>query len=137
MDQAIERHVRERAAGKCEYCQMLEDRDRPAFEIEHILARKHGGKRVFGNLALACFTCNHRKGPNIAGIDPKTKKMVKLFNPRRHKWHRHFRWDGPLLVGLTPIGRATIAVLHQSPPSYSASRRTDRGRSISPFVKKA
>jgi hypothetical protein len=34
-----------------------------------------------------------------------------LFNPRRHKWARHFRWDGPVLVGLTPIGRATVVVL--------------------------
>jgi hypothetical protein len=40
-----------------------------------------------------------------------TKTLVPLFNPRRHKWHRHFRWDGPVLVGLTPIGRVTVAVL--------------------------
>jgi len=111
MDQALEQFVRDRAGGKCEYCHMLEDRDRPAFEIEHILARQHGGKTVASNLALACFTCNHRKGPNIAGIDPTSKKMVKLFNPRRHRWRSHFRWHGPVLVGLTPIGRATIAVL--------------------------
>jgi hypothetical protein len=36
---------------------------------------------------------------------------VPLFNPRRYKLGRHFRWDGPVLVGLTPVGRATIAVL--------------------------
>ena len=34
-----------------------------------------------------------------------------MFNPRRHSWHRHFHWDGPLLVGRTAIGRATILVL--------------------------
>ena len=39
------------------------------------------------------------------------KKIVPLFNPRRHKWAGHFRRDGPVLVGLTPIGRATVAVL--------------------------
>ena len=40
-----------------------------------------------------------------------TKKLVPLFNPRRHKWQRHFRWDGPFLCGRTPIGRVTVAVL--------------------------
>jgi hypothetical protein len=34
-----------------------------------------------------------------------------LFNPRRHKWTKHFRWAGPILVGRTPAGRATVAVL--------------------------
>jgi len=34
-----------------------------------------------------------------------------LFNPRRHKWQRHFRRDGPVLIGLTPIGRVTVALL--------------------------
>jgi hypothetical protein len=27
------------------------------------------------------------------------------------KWFRHFRWDGPRLVGRTAVGRATVAVL--------------------------
>ena len=58
-----------------------------------------------------CVFCNRHKGPNIAGIDPKSRKIVPLFNPRRHKWSRHFRWDGPVLVGLTPTGRATVRVL--------------------------
>jgi hypothetical protein len=60
---------------------------------------------------LACFADNRHKGPCIAARDNVTKKLVPLFNPRRHKWHRHFRWDGPFLVGLTPIGRATVTVL--------------------------
>ncbi len=33
------------------------------------------------------------------------------FNPRRHKWEKHFRWEGPHLAGQTPIGRATVATL--------------------------
>jgi hypothetical protein len=39
---------------------------------------------------------------------------VPLFNPRRHKWRRHFRWDGPILVGQTPSGRATVVVLEMN-----------------------
>jgi hypothetical protein len=26
-------------------------------------------------------------------------------------WTDHFRWNGPLVVGLSPCGRATVAVL--------------------------
>jgi hypothetical protein len=85
--------------------------DELAFEIDHIVAEQHGGKTVANNLALACFADNHHKGPNLAGIDPKSRKRTWLFNPRRHKWTRHFRWDGPVMVGRTAVGRATIVVL--------------------------
>jgi len=44
-------------------------------------------------------------------LDPVTRKLTKLFNPRRHKWQRHFRWDGPYLRGKTAVGRTTILVL--------------------------
>ncbi len=57
------------------------------------------------------LSCNHYKGANIAGIDPKTKKIVSLFHPRRQKWSRHFRGVGPVLEGQTPSGRATVRVL--------------------------
>jgi hypothetical protein len=58
-----------------------------------------------------CPFCIQHKGPNVAGFDPKTRRLTPLFHPRRHKWPRHFRWDGPLLVGRTPVGRTTIVVL--------------------------
>jgi hypothetical protein len=45
------------------------------------------------------------------GFDPRTRKIVPLFHPRRHKWSRHFRWEGPVLVGRTPSGRATVITL--------------------------
>ncbi len=111
MERALERLVWERASGRCEYCRVAQEHDRLPFEIDHIVAKKHGGATQLGNLCLACFADNNHKGPNIAGIDPHTRKLTPLFNPRRHKWGRHFRWDGPILVGLTPVGRTTIAVL--------------------------
>jgi hypothetical protein len=111
MDRALEELVWERAGRRCEYCQLPEQGHELHFEIDHIIALKHRGPTRAGNLCLACFACNNHKGTNISGIDPKTKKMVKLFNPRRHKWRRHFRWTGPVLLGLTPIGRATVIVL--------------------------
>jgi hypothetical protein len=85
--------------------------DEIPFEIDHVVAEQHGGKTIASNLALACFADNHHKGPNLAGIDPKTRRRTWLFNPRRHRWARHFRWDGPILVGRTAVGRTTIAVL--------------------------
>jgi len=68
------------------------------------------------NLALACLHCNCHKGPNIAGIDSITRKLTKLFHPRRHQWDRHFRWDGPYIMGRTAIGRTTIVVLAMNDP---------------------
>jgi 5-methylcytosine-specific restriction endonuclease McrA len=111
MDQALQDLVWLRANFHCEYCQVAQENDRLPFEIDHIIALKHRGLTKANNLCLACFACNNHKGPNISGIDGKTHKIVPLFNPRRHKWHRHFRWHGPILFGRTSIGRATIAVL--------------------------
>lgn len=111
MDVALVELVWRRAGRCCEYCLMPQRYDELAFEIDHIVAEQHGGKTVANNLALACFADNHHKGPNLAGIDPKSRKRTWLFNPRRHKWTRHFRWDGPVMVGRTAVGRATIVVL--------------------------
>jgi len=111
MECDLEELVWERAGHRCEYCQVAQEFDRLPFEIDHIIAEKHGGPTRASNLCLASFACNHHKGPCIAGRDKGPKKLVPLFNPRRHKWHRHFRWDGPLLVGRSPIGRVTVAVM--------------------------
>ncbi len=81
------------------------------FQIDHIIAEQHGGQTISDNLALACLLCNANKGPNIASIDPDTQLLVPLFNPRRERWDEHFSWEGPRLIGLTGVGRATIAVL--------------------------
>ncbi len=111
MDRALQELVWRRARHRCEYCQVPQDFDRLPFEIDHIISEKHHGPTRSSNLCLACFACNHHKGPCIAGRDRITRKLASLFNPRRHKWQGHFRWDGPLLVGLTPIGRITVDVL--------------------------
>jgi hypothetical protein len=46
-------------------------------------------------------------------MDPLTKQVVPIFNPRTQIWHEHFQWsdDGTQLIGLTPIGRAAIEQL--------------------------
>jgi hypothetical protein len=111
MDESLVRAVRQRAGDACEYCLIPQSFYPAPFEIDHIIARQHGGPTVEGNLALSCLHCNSHKGPNVAGIDPRTGKLTPLYNPRRHRWKRHFRWDGPYLIGRTPIGRVTVQVL--------------------------
>jgi hypothetical protein len=111
MERTLEELVWQRANSRREYCQMPKVHDGFTHEIDHVVAKKQDGPTTALNLALACFPCNNHKGTDLAGIDKLTKKLIKLFNPRRHKWERHFRWDGPYLVGRTAIGRVTIAVL--------------------------
>lgn len=117
MDEALAQEVRRRAHGACEYCRVPQAYyPTVPFPIDHVIARQHGGPTALGNLALSCLHCNSHKGPNSAGLDPRTKRLTKLFNPRRHRWERHFRWDGPYLVGRTAVGRVTVAVLAMNDP---------------------
>jgi hypothetical protein len=71
----------------------------------------HGGSDDLDNLALACIDCNLHKGTNLAGIDPQTNELTKLFHPRRQEWEGHFEWQGIYLAGKTATGRTTIRVL--------------------------
>ena len=59
----------------------------------------------------------------MAGYDPETDRLFPLFNPRHDVWSEHFAWDGPTLVGLTPIGRTTISVLRINQPERVEHRR--------------
>jgi HNH endonuclease len=111
MDAALVRAVWRRAGNACEYCRMPRASYPVPYALDHVIARQHGGSDALSNLALACLHCNGHKGPNIAGIDPRTRKLTLLFNPRRHGWDRHFRWQGALLEGRIPVGRTTVRVL--------------------------
>ncbi|MGH9842460.1 MAG: HNH endonuclease [Blastocatellia bacterium] len=105
--------VKERAGGCCEYCICQEDYGPDAFSNEHITPLAAGGKSIADNLARACQRCNNHKYNKTRAIDPVTQQSVPLFHPRQHDWHEHFAWsdDYTIIVGLTPIGRATIAEL--------------------------
>jgi hypothetical protein len=116
MDAALSRLVWQRAKGRCEYCQMPQAADDDPFEIDHIIARKHSGPTVASNLCLSCLYCNFFKGSDISSRDPKTRKLTPLFNPRRNKWAKHFRWQGAVLIGRTPVGRVTVALLRINDP---------------------
>ena len=112
MDARLRTQVRDRAGRRCEYCRIHEDVD-PffTFPIDHVIAQQHGGATTLENLCLSCFRCNAHKGPNLTSIDPATGITTSLFHPRRDLWGEHFHWDGPVLVGNTPTGRATVRCL--------------------------
>lgn len=110
---AQRRKVFARAKWRCEYCRTPDAFVPDPFVVEHILPISAGGKTHLTNLALACPACNGRKYNKTSGVDPFTQELVPLFNPRKQQWQAHFVWsgDGLLIVGLTPIGRATVAAL--------------------------
>jgi hypothetical protein len=103
--------VRQRAGDRCEYCHLPQEFSELHFHIGHVTPRQHGGTAAPENLALACPECNFAKGPNLFALEPGTGKIVRLFNPRRDKWGRHFRFSGARIVGKTPVGRASVALL--------------------------
>lgn len=125
MEESRLQQVRQRAGGVCEYCRLPETAQRIPFEVEHIIPEQHGGTSALSNLAYSCLHCNRHKGPNISVIDKATSRtrLVRLFHPRRHKWERHFRWEGALVVGRTPIGRVTVHVLAMNDPLRVALRQ--------------
>jgi hypothetical protein len=109
MDAELQRLVWQHANQRCEYCHFPADISLLPFQIDHVISEKHGGATTPQNLALSCERCNSHKGPNIAGY--LAGNHVPLFNPRTDRWADHFEWNGPLLVGKTPVGSVTIDVL--------------------------
>jgi hypothetical protein len=103
--------VGDRAEGRCEYCRMHQALQGATFHVEHIVPRAHGGTWGLDNLAWCCPSCNLHKSDRVEARDPEGGPMVPLFNPRTQKWSSHFRWDSYRVVGITPIGRATVATL--------------------------
>ena len=127
MDAATREAVRRRAGLRCEYCRAAEGlASRLRFHIEHITARQHRGSDALENLALACQLCNAHKGPNLSGIDPSTGFVVLLFHPRTDRWEEHFAEVAGEILGLTPSGRATVAVLEMNHPARIALRLEGR-----------
>jgi hypothetical protein len=129
MDEALRHLVRERAGHRCEYCR-LPQAYAPVvrFHIEHIRARQHGGDDDPANLALACPHCNRCKGPNLTSVDPETATVAPLFHPRLDVWDTHFVVDDVLIIGRTPIGRATVRLLRMNTDDRQKVRAALRAR---------
>lgn len=112
MDAAVREIVRQRADARCEYCRLRQQHlPLERLWIEHIIPKQHEGDDDPSNLAMSCARCNRHRGPNLSGVDPDTGEIVQVFDPRRQTWHEHFSYHGPVIVGVTPTGRATVRLL--------------------------
>jgi hypothetical protein len=116
MDATTRSRVRDRAGNRCEYCRIHQQHYIITFHVEHIVAQQHHGGGDEANLALACHFCNRHKGPNLAGMDPTTGELTRLFNPRTDTWSQHFQIQAGRIIGLTPVGRTTVYVLNMNRP---------------------
>lgn len=115
LDAALRNSVRQRAEDRCEYCRIRQEQIPFAiFHIDHIVPKKHGGGDDPSNLALACHRCNFHKGPNLTGIDPDSGTIAPLYHPRKERWEAHFELRDTTIVGITPVGRATVQVLNMN-----------------------
>ncbi|HRJ42454.1 MAG TPA: HNH endonuclease signature motif containing protein [Caldilineaceae bacterium] len=85
-------------------------------EIDHLLPIALNGTSDEENLWLACPQCNRAKGVQTRAIDPDTGRSAPLYNPRTQLWAAHFAWqeNGLYIIGISSIGRATVAALRMN-----------------------
>ena len=110
---AFQRKLLELSKGYCEYCVLPSNFSTDFFHHEHIIPLILDGKTELENLARSCGICNNNKQDKVKHNDPLTKQLMRLYHPRKDVWTDHFQWsdDDLHIVGLTPIGRATIDLL--------------------------
>lgn len=119
---ALRQLVIERADGRCEYCLYPQHASMLAFEMEHIVAEKHGGVTEADNLALACPFCNRAKGADLGSLDPETGGLVAFYNPRTQVWTEHFELRGAEIRPLTAHGRVTVLIFQLNHPERVQER---------------
>jgi hypothetical protein len=117
--------VEQRAAGRCEYCRMHQALQGATFHVEHILPSARGGVTVPENLAWAWPGCNLRKSDRTESFDPDTGSLAPLFNPRTQVWLEHFQFMDRQIIGLTPTGRGTVALLDLNHPRRLLVRQAE------------
>ena len=124
MDAALERLVRQRADGRCEYCRL------PQPASAHCPSRSTTSSPATikaapasANLASRLRLLQRLQRPEYPrALTPQLASSRPLFNPRRHKWTHHFRYASGELIGRTAIGRTTVEVLRINGPNLIALR---------------
>jgi len=113
MNKATRLLLKIRAKYLCEYCLSPEYFSPDPFTADHIIPYSMGGSDDLINRALACWGCNGNKSDATHAFDPATGQLTMLYNPRTDNWADHFRWNESftLLIGISPVGRATIVQL--------------------------
>jgi HNH endonuclease len=126
--ETIQLTVRDRAKYLCEFCHADERWQYVKFTVDHVMPLSLGGSDRLDNLTLACFHCNRRKTNRLMAKDPISEIEVPIFNPRQDVWAEHFIWseDGSIVIGVTTIGRATVAALLLNRERVVPIRMADR-----------
>jgi hypothetical protein len=117
--------VAERASHRCEYCQAPELVFNFPFEVEHIIPLSRQGATDEANLALACRSCNLRKGTRISGVAFASNTEVRFFHPRQDQWSEHFQVDAESgkIIRVTSVGEVTIEYLEMNSSAQVAARQ--------------
>jgi HNH endonuclease len=117
--------VADRANHCCEYCRAPEVVFNFPFEVEHIIPLCKQGTDSEANLALACRSCNLRKGTRVSGIDLNSNTEIRFFHPRRDSWSEHFRVaaESGMIRGITAMGGITVSHLEMNSPTQIAARQ--------------
>lgn len=111
----LRQKIIEQAGNRCGYCMGEQRYIFAPLEIDHILPSALGGTDDEENLWLACRLCNSYKSIQTHALDEFTKKKVRIFNPRKQNWKRHFEIQkGIEIIGKTATGRATVTGLQMN-----------------------
>jgi len=117
--------IAERANHRCEYCQAPELVFNFPFEVEHIIPLSRQGTNDEANLALACRSCNLRKGTRISAILMGSNAEVYFFHPRRDQWLEHFQSNTEFgkIMAVTSVGDVTIEYLEMNSSAQVTARQ--------------
>jgi hypothetical protein len=117
--------IAQRANHRCEYCKAPEVVFNFPFEVEHIVPLSRQGSNDEANLALACRSCNLRKGHRISGVSSTSNIEVRFFHPRQDRWSEHFQVniESGELLGRTAVGEVTVKYLEVNSPAQVAARQ--------------
>lgn len=119
-----------KAHFRCEYCLIHEEDQFFTFQVDHIISLKHGGKTEFSNLAYTCSVCNQNKGSDLGTYLINSKRLIRLYHPRKDSWSSHFDIEYGEIIPKSLIGQATIKVLDMNNIDRIILRQalTDEGR---------
>jgi HNH endonuclease len=117
--------IASRANHRCEYCHAPELIFNFPFEVEHIIPISRRGVDNEVNLALACRSCNLRKGSRISGIDSDSNTEIRFFHPRQELWSDRFQVDSEsgMVTGITSVGKVTVEYLEMNSSTQVAARQ--------------
>jgi hypothetical protein len=111
--------------NRCAYCHAPFALFPAARQLDHIIPRSAMGSDEDENLCICCIGCNLHKAARVIGVDPLSGIVSRMYHPRRDRWSEHFAWElrGLRVVGLTPVGRATVVALQMNDSELVAARQ--------------